>query len=201
MLTRSEAGKIGYEKVKAKLLVAQAQRTEQAKEKWAGAKCLFCGESIPYEKRQNKFCNHSHAAAYINSGQVRCKHFACKCCGRDIKPPNEKYCSNKCQKEYEWKIEKEKIAQEGKAIGRRIARRFMIDTCGCKCAICGFSEWLDKPLVMILDHIDGNSENCSIDNYRLLCPNCDSQTSTWKGRNRGNGRAWRRQRYKEGKSY
>jgi hypothetical protein len=34
-----------------------------------------------------------------------------------------------------------------------------------------------------------------------VCPNCDSQHPTFKSRNRGNGRAWRRQRYADGKSY
>lgn len=34
-----------------------------------------------------------------------------------------------------------------------------------------------------------------------ICPNCDSQLPTFKARNRGKGRAWRRQRYADGKSY
>ena len=40
-----------------------------------------------------------------------------------------------------------------------------------------------------------------LDNLRLVCPNCDSQLPTFKGRNTGNGRYYRRQRYKAGKSY
>lgn len=57
------------------------------------------------------------------------------------------------------------------------------------------------PLTLILDHIDGNPENNRRDNLRLICPNCDSQLPTYKSRNRGNGRAFRRQRYADGKSY
>lgn len=53
----------------------------------------------------------------------------------------------------------------------------------------------------MLDHIEGDSTNNRRENLRLVCPNCDSQLPTFKARNRGNGRAWRRQRYADGKSY
>jgi hypothetical protein len=52
-----------------------------------------------------------------------------------------------------------------------------------------------------LEHKDGNSENNSLDNCILLCPNCHSLTDTYKGKNKGNGRHKRRQRYLEGKSF
>lgn len=39
-----------------------------------------------------------------------------------------------------------------------------------------------------LEHIDGNSENNSLDNLKLLCPNCHSLTSTYGALNKGNGR-------------
>ena len=56
-----------------------------------------------------------------------------------------------------------------------------------KCAACETSEWCGKPLSLELDHIDGNSTNNIRENLRMLCPNCHSQTPTfrWKG-------AWRR---------
>ena len=55
--------------------------------------------------------------------------------------------------------------------------------------------------VDILDHVDGDASNNRRENLRLVCPNCDSQLPTFKARNRGNGQAWRRQRYADGKSY
>ena len=58
-----------------------------------------------------------------------------------------------------------------------------------------------KTYPLIVDHIDGNSENNNPTNLRVLCPNCDSLTSTHKGLNRGNGREYRRKRYQENKSY
>lgn len=53
-----------------------------------------------------------------------------------------------------------------------------------KCSCCGISEWNNKPITMQLDHIDGNSNNHVLNNLRLLCPNCHSQTDTWCGKNK-----------------
>jgi len=53
-----------------------------------------------------------------------------------------------------------------------------------ECAECGQrSEWHRKPLVLVLDHINGNSKDHRLENLRLLCPNCNSQTATFCGRN------------------
>jgi len=57
-------------------------------------------------------------------------------------------------------------------------RRVLIDQNGC-CLFCNISEWQGKPIVLALDHIDGNNRNNSRDNLRFLCPNCHSQTPTW----------------------
>lgn len=71
-----------------------------------------------------------------------------------------------------------------------------------RCAICrGNAVWNGRELLFVLDHIDGDASNNHRDNLRLVCPNCDSQLATYKARNRGKGRAWRRQRYADGKSY
>ena len=53
-----------------------------------------------------------------------------------------------------------------------------------KCAICGISTWLDKPLSLQLDHINGVNNDHRIENLRFLCPNCHSQTETFAGKNK-----------------
>lgn len=72
---------------------------------------------------------------------------------------------------------------------------------GNVCKICGITEWLGKEVLLILDHIDGNSSNWKIENLRLICSNCDAQLPTYKFKNKGNGRFNRMQRYQQGLSH
>lgn len=53
-----------------------------------------------------------------------------------------------------------------------------------KCAVCGQEpEWCGQRLVLVLDHINGVPKDNRLINLRLLCPNCNSQTPTFAGRN------------------
>ena len=52
-----------------------------------------------------------------------------------------------------------------------------------RCECCKLSDWLDQPISLELDHIDGTRTNHRLENLRLLCPNCHSQTRTWRGKN------------------
>ena len=52
------------------------------------------------------------------------------------------------------------------------------------CYNCGLTNWLDKPLALHLDHINGTNNDHRIENLRLLCPNCHSQTDTYAGKNK-----------------
>jgi len=54
-----------------------------------------------------------------------------------------------------------------------------------KCSECdNDGVWNNKPLILHMDHIDGNRKNNKPGNIRWLCPNCHSQTDTFGSRNK-----------------
>jgi len=57
-----------------------------------------------------------------------------------------------------------------------------------KCSCCGIDNWQGKNITLELDHIDGCAYNCKIENLRLLCPNCHSQTDTFRGKGINTGK-------------
>lgn len=98
-----------------------------------------------------------------------------------------KYCSNACQRDHQ----REHLYQrfvEGNVHLRQTIKKLLLWKFGHKCFECGISDWRGTQISLELDHVDGNAANNIPDNVRLLCPNCHSITSTWKGRNRGKGR-------------
>jgi 5-methylcytosine-specific restriction endonuclease McrA len=52
------------------------------------------------------------------------------------------------------------------------------------CSNCNLTEWLDGPIPLELDHINGDRDDYRLENLRLLCPNCHALTSTYRGKNK-----------------
>jgi len=48
-----------------------------------------------------------------------------------------------------------------------------------KCSKCGLIKWNDEDITLHLDHINGDNLDHRIENLRILCPNCHSQTNTY----------------------
>lgn len=65
---------------------------------------------------------------------------------------------------------------------KRLIKENLIEN---KCKICGqLPYWYNKPLVLQLDHIDGDRTNNNLENLRILCPNCHTQTPTFSSKRR-----------------
>jgi hypothetical protein len=178
--------------------------------------CKQCGCDVyryPSDilKTGNVFCSRSCSAKYRNRnapnrGMVPL-NTTCIClgCGKSYiarKNTSGKYCNLKCQQVHRQSILFNQI-KNGTYPSKdpRQFKLYLESINSHKCEMCGLTEWGNLPILLILDHINGNSQDCSISNLRLICSNCDTLTPTYKNRNRGNGRHSRRERYKNGLSY
>ncbi|MBV5347170.1 hypothetical protein JZU46_02990 [bacterium] len=106
------------------------------------------------------------------------------------------FCSNKCSCEYrKKKLESELVKDNG--IGHNILRlkRYLINTNGHKCSICNNTTWMDRPIPLVLDHINGRADENNLDNLRLVCGNCDMQLPTYKSKNKNSARTKRAGHY------
>ena len=111
---------------------------------------------------------------------------------------NHKFCSLECSCANQATKKSDRYDQRyqkwlaGEDIGvknpRSLIRKFLIKRDGYRCACCGIDSWNGKDITLWTDHIDGNATNNHSSNFRLVCPNCDSQSETFGGKNYGKGR-------------
>lgn len=186
-------------------------------------KCLCCEEEFTDLKSNNrKFCSSSCSATFNNKLKVKiekeikvkpkrerdyrsvgvCLNCECEIIKNDGKG-ERKYCSLECQSIFKVKSKFEKIKNGDITLNFKQYKKYLIHKYGNKCMDCGWDKVnsYSGKVPIELEHIDGNSENNSLDNLKLLCPNCHSLTPTYKALNVGKGRHSRRERYKEGKSF
>ena len=192
-MTRSEAGRLGATKTSA------AKRQNALDAYYANPnKCDECCCVItvpagvrPGLVRKKKFCSLECAETFKNKKKSR-QERKCAVCSTLLKR-GTKYCSNSCQG----------VERSSNATCHGAVRRRLMEGTGSKCWKCGWNELnpITGKCPLVMNHIDGNSSNMNEENLEILCPNCDSLTSTYKSLNRGNGRHYRKIRYQQGKSY
>jgi predicted nucleic acid-binding Zn ribbon protein len=183
--------------VKCKLRVLGENYEKNNKKIKTIKKCLNCGIEI---KNNKKFCNNSCSA--IHNNKLRRRYSNCLNCNTELNY-RLKYCSPSCRSEQRKREIFKEIENGNNKLYFRNYKNFLIEKYGEKCNRCGWCERnpISGKIPIELEHKDGNSENNSLENLELLCPNCHSLTPTYKDLNTGNGRHKRRERYKNGKSF
>lgn len=205
-LSTSDAGKMGAIAAAPTIALQKQQRMEA----WnTNPKlCLFCQAPIPYEKRSNEFCSQSCGAKYSNAKRGRKLQVPsgingsnCLFCSKSFTykgNAEHKYCSRDCMMAFWWKQTKEELLSVGidNSYANTTGKKYLTELHEGKCQICLKSEWQGQPMPLVLDHINGNPYDNSLLNLRVICHNCNAQTPTFAGRNKGNGRFERARRYK-----
>ncbi|MGI8780751.1 MAG: HNH endonuclease [Solirubrobacteraceae bacterium] len=60
-----------------------------------------------------------------------------------------------------------------------------------RCERCGVGErWRDRPMSLILDHINGVANDNRLENLQIVCPNCAATLETHCGRNKPRRCRW-----------
>ena len=155
--------------------------------------CLECNnEFIVTKNSEKKFCNNSCSTIFNNKSRVRTIK-KCLNCNDDIKH-HRNFCSKECEfifRKMEFFL---KIENGDTTLYEKHYKDYIIKKYGAKCMECNWCEINQTTgnVPIQLEHIDGNSDNNSLDNLKLLCPNCHSLTPTFGNLNRGNGREKRR---------
>lgn len=146
------------------------------------------GITLPNKRRINP-------SETFNKGTA--KSYTCKNCDNIIYT-NQSFCSKECCADYHHKQKYKDFLEHPEKYNRAnyqpsIFKKDILKEQNCRCAICGcFTEHNGKPLVFILDHIDGHSSHNYRENLRLICPNCDSQLETYKSKNKNGERSYYR---------
>ncbi len=126
---------------------------------------------------------------HFNKGKVTYITHTCLNCGKEFEHKKgayfNKFCSNKCQSEYQkkqliesWKKGEYKGSPEYLS---PTIKDYLFEKANYKCELCGFEGYnkLTNNTILQIHHKDGNASNNTEDNLQVLCPNCHAMTETF----------------------
>lgn len=175
---------------------------------WIDCKCFTCDKNFSKKisevrKTQRDFCSKSCAAQTNNKIYPKRqreiqnqKYDKCIFCNKPSRYPN-KYCDN-CHKQggkslftiRDW-LAGDNPGGSKYSISDTI-RNYLLQEANNKCSKCGWGEInpFSGKIALEINHIDGNGSNHHPSNVEVICANCHSLTSNYRGLNRGKGRGW-----------
>lgn len=155
-------------------------------------KCKKCGNEFEPQKGLISFCSLSCRNSRERTEEIKNKI-------SDSIRRSEKFKQSQIDKvkftDYKKIAEKSKETWNKKILDAefetlsfdRLRKRIKLEQ-NNKCNKCGIDSWNNKPITLELEHKDGNHHNNKRENLECLCPNCHSQTDTWRGKNKTNKR-------------
>lgn len=167
--------------------------------------CLSCSQLFAVAKLSDKkkYCSKSCAAKVNNVVHTKRQKlhpdFICVDCGKTL-PYNSTRKGKRCQQCYqrpkmavriqswldgEWNGSKPSTKYLSTTI-----RNYLLEEANYACQRCGFDTPHpdDGKTILEINHINGNGEDHRRENLEVICPNCHALTSSYRGRNVGNGR-------------
>lgn len=150
-----------------------------------------CGNPVFARDAATKFCS---IACSARSRKQEC--LPCTICGKTVAFAKQRYCSQACHRKGEFE-RRRSLLESGAYCGvyncNGYIRKYLANIFGERCSRCGWCERHPKTgkVPVEVEHIDGDWRNNRVENLTLLCPNCHSLTPTYRGLNRGKGRAQR----------
>lgn len=151
-----------------------------------------CGRAVFSREPKAKYCSLKCAHARHKKNR---RHVFCIACGLEVASDKRLFCSRRCHKRHQFN-ERARLLESGayKVYNcNNFIRKYLTFRLGECCSRC---KWNVKhPLTgrvpVEVEHIDGDWNNNALESLTLLCPNCHSLTNTYRGLNRGRGRAHR----------
>lgn len=141
--------------------------------------CLWCWWWIIHikwklsETKRKKFCWISCSATFYNKPRKKIKVDYRIALREKIKEKWKNIIEN-------WLFEPNMSQKE--------VKKYYIEKRWDRCEECWVEDWNNKPITIELHHIDWDCTNQSDENIILLCPNCHSQTDTYKSKNKNSKR-------------
>ena len=162
--------------------------------------CKNCKKVLTYEERGDcvDFC--SRTCSLLLHNQIRrdsAKIQSCEVC-HNPRGDNERFCSRSCEHENRRIVRQNKLLR-GELISSGTIRRATIESRGNICEKCQLTEWMGETIPIDIHHLDGNPNNNAPENIQVLCKNCHALTPSFGAKNKGSGRAKRREFYKQHK--
>ena len=143
------------------------------------------GIVLPKRRKINK-------SETFNKGKILVEKKICLNCDNELVENRAKYCSNLCQKEFEYKSyisdwkQGLKDGMRGSDQISKYIRRYFFSKYDNKCQECNWSEIniYTNLIPLQIHHIDGDCTNNIEENLELLCPNCHALTDNWGSTNK-----------------